>query len=71
MSTQDFMAMLVVHTGDSLARLQHQAMEKLARVERAERVAAGAPPTIQAWRQEQVLDAEAVCQEHGALGKEC
>jgi hypothetical protein len=71
MSTRDFMAMLVVHTGDSLARLQHKAMEDLARTERAVRVAEGAPNSIKADLVGRVLDAEAVCAEHGALGKEC
>jgi hypothetical protein len=63
--------MLVVHADDSLARLQRKAMEDLSRAVKAERVAKGAPKGIREGFERRVLDAEAVCSEHGALGKEC
>ena len=70
MSIRELNRMAIVVTGDALLREQRRAFERYVEAEGDEKCAR--PGTAEATEAKQrLLDTEAICQEFGALGKEC
>ena len=70
MTIRDLNAMAIVVTGDALLREQHRAFERYVEAEGDEKSSrSGTAEATEAKKR--LLDTEAICQEFGALGKEC
>ena len=70
MTVRDLKAMEIVLAGDSLDRLEKSAFDRLLKAEGLAKQVADWPE-FRDFVAELVLDAEALCAEFGALGKEC